>query len=36
MGHASITMTFDCYGHLMETDNDHEKLALAERRITGN
>jgi integrase len=36
LGHASITMTFDTYGHLMPSDeDDHEKLATAELRIVG-
>lgn len=36
MGHASITMTYDTYGHLMPSDeDDHAKLALGELSIVG-
>ena len=36
MGHSSIVMTMDVYGHLMPSlDDDHEKLALGELAIVG-
>ena len=36
MGHASITMTYDVYGHLFAPDqSDHDKLAAAERAENG-
>lgn len=36
MGHASITMTFDIYGHLFPTDDDDfARLAAGERSVIG-
>jgi integrase len=35
MGHSSITMTMDTYGHLFPRGNDHEELAAAERSLLG-
>ncbi len=36
MGHASITMTFDLYGHLFPTDqNDFDRIAAGERQLMG-
>ena len=35
MGHASITMTFDTYGHLFPTPaDDRDRLAVIERAVT--
>jgi integrase len=33
LGHSSITMTMDVYGHLFPTSDDAEALAKAERRL---
>jgi integrase len=33
MGHESITMTFDLYGHLFPKQNDVTELASAERAL---
>jgi integrase len=33
LGHSSITMTMDVYGHLFPTADDREALAAAERRL---
>jgi integrase len=33
MGHASIQMTADRYGHLFPRGDDHEELAKAESRL---
>ena len=33
MGHSSITMTMDVYGHLFPNTNDDEALAAAELRL---
>jgi integrase len=36
MGDSSVTMTFDCYGHLMPLEEDHHaRLAAGERSIIG-
>ena len=36
MGHSSITMTFDVYGHLFaEADDEQAQLAAAERKVMG-
>jgi integrase len=35
MGHASITMTFDTYGHLFNDEDEHAKFAAAELAIVG-
>jgi integrase len=35
MGHASIGVTFDCYGHLFPQENDHARFAAAERALLG-
>jgi hypothetical protein len=35
LGHSSITMTMDVYGHLFPRKNDHEELAAAERELFG-
>jgi integrase len=35
LGHSSIQMTFDCYGHLFPSlEDDHAKFAAGEREIT--
>jgi integrase len=35
LGHASITMTFDTYGHLFPSlDDDHAKFAAGELALT--
>lgn len=37
LGHASITMTFDVYGHLFpNADDDHAKLAAGELALVGS
>lgn len=38
LGHSSIKMTYDVYGHLLEAidDDDHDKLAAAEEALLGN
>jgi integrase len=33
LGHASITLTADCYGHLFARGDDSEELAAAERSL---
>jgi len=33
MGHASITMTMDVYGHLFPSTDDAGALAAAEREL---
>jgi len=33
MGHASITMTLDVYGHLFPRKNDNAELAAAEKAL---
>ncbi|HUF55425.1 MAG TPA: hypothetical protein VMM55_02575, partial [Thermohalobaculum sp.] len=33
LGHASITMTMDTYGHLFPAQDDAEALAAAENRL---
>ena len=35
LGHSSITMTMDTYGHLFPRGNDNEQLAAAERALLG-
>ena len=36
MGHSSIQMTFDTYGHLFPTpEEDHEAMAQVEARLLG-
>jgi integrase len=35
MGHASITMTADCYGHLFPRGDDRAELAAAEKAFLG-
>jgi integrase len=36
LGHGSIKMTFDCYGHLFPTpDDDHARFAAGERALLG-
>ncbi len=30
MGHSSIAITFDVYGHLFPQENDHDKFAAGE------
>ena len=35
MGHASITMTFDVYGHLFPAEDDQAKFAAGELAIVG-
>jgi integrase len=36
MGHAAVTMTADCYGHLFPRSDDRAELAAAERAFLGN
>jgi integrase len=36
LGHTSITMTYDRYGHLFPTDDDSKKLAAAETALLGD
>ena len=36
LGHASITMTADCYGHLFPRGDDRAELAAAERAFLGS
>ena len=33
LGHASISLTADCYGHLFPRGDDLEELAAAERSL---
>jgi integrase len=33
LGHSSITMTMDVYGHLFPSDDDGAELAAAERAL---
>jgi integrase len=33
MGHASISMTFDVYGHLMKQEDDHDRFAAGELAV---
>jgi integrase len=33
MGHSSITMTMDVYGHLFPSKDDGEEMAAAERAL---
>ena len=33
MGHSSITLTMDVYGHLFPVTNDSDALAAAEERL---
>jgi integrase len=35
MGHSSITVTYNIYGHLLDTEGDHDKQAAAERALMG-
>ena len=36
LGHASITMTYDVYGHLFPNpEDDHARFAAIERAVTG-
>ncbi len=35
LGHSSITMTMDVYGHLFPSTNDAKALAAAERKLLG-
>lgn len=35
MGHSSITMTYDTYGHLLPAEDDRERIAAAERALLG-
>ena len=36
LGHSSITMTMDVYGHPFPRGDDQEKLAAAERALLGS
>ena len=36
LGHSSIVMTLDVYGHLFPADDDQERLAAGELRIIGS
>jgi integrase len=33
LGHSSITMTMDVYGHLFPRTDDHDEMAAAEARL---
>jgi integrase len=35
MGHSSITMTLDTYGHLFPRGDDADELAAAEKSLLG-
>jgi len=35
MGHASVVMTSDVYGHLFPRGDDGEEMAAAERALLG-
>jgi integrase len=35
LGHSSITITMDVYGHLFPRGDDAEELAAAERALLG-
>jgi integrase len=35
LGHSSITMTADVYGHLLPVEKDHDELAKAQRALLG-
>jgi integrase len=35
LGHSSIAMTLDCYGHLFPSGDDGSALAAAERSLLG-
>ena len=35
MGHSSIQMTLDIYGHLFPQEDDHARLAAAELALVG-
>jgi integrase len=35
MGHASIQMTFDVYGHLFPQEDDGERFAAGELALVG-
>ena len=35
MGHSSIQMTFDTYGHLFPQEDDHGRFAAGERALMG-
>jgi len=35
LGHSSITMTFDVYGHLFPQEDDHDKFAAGELALVG-
>jgi integrase len=35
LGHSSITMTLDIYGHLFPTDGDQAELAASETALLG-
>lgn len=35
LGHSSITMTMDVYGHLFPRGDDHDEMAVAEQALLG-
>jgi integrase len=35
MGHSSITVTFDVYGHLFPAEDDHDRFAAGELAVVG-
>jgi integrase len=35
MGHSSIQITFDVYGHLFPQEDDHERFAAGELVLVG-
>jgi integrase len=35
LGHSSITLTYDCYGHLFPREDDAARLELAEKVVLG-
>jgi integrase len=35
MGHSSIAVTYDVYGHLFPQEDDHERFAAGELAVVG-
>jgi hypothetical protein len=35
LGHSTIAMTLDTYGHFFASENDEDELAAAEQRLFG-
>jgi hypothetical protein len=34
-GHSTLALTLDTYGHLLPRDDDHQRIAAAERALLG-